>query len=133
MHFMRGQRGYSLVEILVAFVILTVVITFSLTAFLERNKRLQQANEIILAYQALANEAEYWRRVEFGALQPADKFLQKDLQLLAPLQPYTAAVLVEQTPSGTKNVTLLLRWRDGQREAKLTLVRTNTLSTGGLW
>lgn len=129
---MRGQRGYSLVEILVAFVILTVVITLSLTAFLERNKRLQQANEIILAYQALANESEYWRRKDFSALQPTDKF-ESELALLVPLKPYTTNVLVQQTPSGTKNVTLLIKWKDGLREAKLTLVRVNTSSEGGLW
>jgi type II secretory pathway pseudopilin PulG len=122
---MRGQRGYSLVEILFAFVILTVVITFSLVAFLERNKRLQQAHETILAYQALGNESEYWRRKDFATLASQTSF-ESDLALLAPLVPYTTRVTVANNPSGTKNVTLAITWKDGQREARLGLVRADT-------
>jgi prepilin-type N-terminal cleavage/methylation domain-containing protein len=129
---MRGQRGFTLVEILAAFVILTLVITVSLLAFLERNRRSQQANEIILSYQALANEAEYWRRKPFATLQTTTDF-DSDLSLLAPLKPYVTTATVVTTPSGTKNVTLRITWREGQREAKLGIVRADTGSAGGLW
>lgn len=128
----NSQRGYSLIEVLVAFVILMVVITLSLTAFLERNKRVQQASEIVLAYQCLANEAEYWRRKDFNTLANQNTF-ESDVTMLDPLKPYTMNVTVVNTPSGTKNVTLSIKWHDGQREAKLAIVRVFTGSAGGLW
>ncbi|MFL6248817.1 MAG: prepilin-type N-terminal cleavage/methylation domain-containing protein [Thermoanaerobaculia bacterium] len=125
---MRDERGFSLVEIMAAFLILTFVITTSLWAFLERNKRLQQASEIILAYQALANEAEFRRRVDFDALdgQPAI-FDPSNLALLAPLEPFDAEVKVNDVKPGlVKNVTMTVRWKNGQREARLAIVRVQT-------
>ena len=65
------QRGFSLVELLFGLLILTIVITTSLAMFTERTKRLRQANETILVYQALANEAELQRRDTFDDLVPA--------------------------------------------------------------
>ena len=52
---MSRRRGFSLVEVLVGLLVLTIVITTTIVIFTERNKRLKQANETILAYQALAN------------------------------------------------------------------------------
>jgi prepilin-type N-terminal cleavage/methylation domain-containing protein len=129
---MRSQRGYSLIEVLVAFVILTFVITLSFAAFLERNKRMQQASEIMLAYQALSNESEYWRRKGFSTLQTQTTF-DSDLTLIEPLKPYVTTATVVNTSPTTKSVTLLIKWHDGQREAKLGLVRVDTGSAGGLW
>ena len=128
---MRRQRGFSLVEILVAFLVLTVVITVSLTAFLQRNKRLQQAREIVLAYQALANEAEYQRRVPFGNLDDGDPFLG-ETDLLEPMKPYETEIRVDVTKPGVKNVTMTIRWNERKSEARLAIVR---VETGGsnLW
>lgn len=128
---MRAQRGMSLVEVLVALLILTIVITSSLMAFLERNKRLQQASEIVLAYQALANEAEYLRRVEYGLLKTSAEF-ESDTTLLKPLQPFETIVAVNPVRDGVKNVEMTIRWREGQRNAKLSLIRVDTGGTN-LW
>jgi len=128
---MRDQRGFSLLELLAALLILTVVITVSFTAFYERTSRLQQASEISVAYQVLANEAEHRRRVEFNKLENETKF-RSDVSLLAPLQPYATVVTVEQTKPGVRNVTLKIRWRNGEREASLALVRVDTGATN-LW
>ena len=125
---MRHERGFSLIEVLAALLIVTFVITSSLWAFLERNKRLQQASELILAYQALANEAEFLRREKFGTLEGyGDTFQsQKVSTLLVPLEPYDTAVMVELVKPGVKNVTMTIRWHNREREARLTLIRVDT-------
>lgn len=129
---MRDQRGFSLVEVLVAFLILTLVITMSMAAFLERNKRLQQAGEIILAYQALANEAEYRRRMNYATLETEDVHFVSDTSLLEPLAPFGTAVAVKQTKPGVKNLVMTIRWRNGERQARLELVRVDT-GGSNLW
>ena len=130
---MRDDRGFSLPEVLVALLILTVVITMSLAAFVERSRRLQQASDMILAYQALANEAEYQRRVDFANLANGEFKTENELPaLLAPLGDYGATVRVDKTQAGIKNVTMTVRWKNGQREAKLALVRVDTGGTN-LW
>ena len=128
---MRGQRGFSLIEVLVAFAILALIITMSLAAFLERNRRLQDASELIRAYQCLANEAEVWRRVPFDAVRPAAGFTSDTMVLLPLDSPTTEVEVVTANPS-RKDVTLIVRWRDGKREAKLGLVRVDTGGTN-LW
>ena len=126
------RGGFTLVEVLVALLILTLIITMSLAAFVERNNRLRQASEIILAYQALSNEAEYRRRIDFNELETSSVEFVSDTAVLAPLTPYGTAVRVEQTQRGVKNVTLTVRWHNGAREAKLALVRVDTGGTN-LW
>jgi len=129
---MRRERGFSLIEVLAALLILTLVITMSLAAFVERSKRQRQASEIILAYQALANEAEYRRRIDFSELEAASPQFISDTTLLAPLAPFGTVVNVQQTRPNVKNVTMIVRWKNGVREAKLALVRVNTEGTN-LW
>jgi prepilin-type N-terminal cleavage/methylation domain-containing protein len=124
---MRSQRGFSLPEILAAFLILSVVITTSLAVFVERNKRIRQASEMIVAYQALANEAEYQRRVAFDDLENDKTYpFLSDTSVLAPLAPFAAIVAVKDEKDGVKLVTLTVRWNTGKREARLVLVRTDT-------
>jgi prepilin-type N-terminal cleavage/methylation domain-containing protein len=129
---MRREKGFTLIEVLAALLILTLVITMSLAAFVERNKRLRQASEIILAYQALANEAEYRRRIDFVMLETAQSRFLSKTDLLAPLAPFDTAVSVQRTQLGVKNVTMTVRWANGVREAKLVLVRVETGGTN-LW
>ena len=133
---MRDERGFSLVEVMAAFLVLTVVITVSMAAFLERNKRLQQATELVLAYQALANEAEYWRRVRYDWLDSMPSSFQSikpGADVLAPLEPYGTAVKVEDVKPGVKSVTMTVRWRTGERSAQLTIMRARTGVGGTLW
>jgi prepilin-type N-terminal cleavage/methylation domain-containing protein len=123
---MRHQRGFSLVEILAAFLILTIVITTSLVAFIERNKRLQQASEIILAYQVLANEAEFWRRKAFANLEKEPLAFESETDLLKPLEPFNTIVAVKESAPGVKSVQLTIRWRDGEKQARLEILRADT-------
>lgn len=128
---MDRERGFTLVEVLVALVILTLVITTTLAAFLERNRRLQQANETILAYQALSNEAEVLRRVNFAALTPSSEFIS-DTAILAPLSPFTVAVKVDRPKADVKNLTLTITWMKGKHHAELDLTRVDT-GGSNLW
>ena len=100
--------------------------------FVERHKRLRQANETILAYQALSNEAEIWRRIGFGQLDAQAVTFQSDTAIIAPLAPYTASIHVDTPRADVKSVTFTIRWASTQREAKLSIVRADT-GGNGLW
>lgn len=128
----RSERGFSLAEVLAALLILTIVLTTSMLAFLERNNRLRQASELVLVYQALANEAEFRRRIDFADLETSKKTFITDTEILAPLDPYATAVTVVQQQPGIKHVKLKVRWHEGKREASLELVRVDTGGTN-LW
>jgi Tfp pilus assembly protein PilV len=137
---MRDERGFSLVEVMAAFLVLTVVITVSMAAFLERNKRLQQATELVLAYQALANEAEYWRRVRYDWLESQAQSHPTSFQsikpgkdVLAPLEPYETNVAVTVVKPGVSSVTMTVFWRTRERSAQLTIMRARTGVGGTLW
>src|SRR5689334_13882819 len=129
---MRDQRGFTLVEILAAMLILTLVITMTLLVFIERNRRLQQASEIMLAYQSLANETEYRRRMNFNGLEDQPDVFVSDTAVLAPLLPYKTIVTVKETQPGIKNVRMTIRWHDGERKAELEIVRVDT-GGSNLW
>ena len=129
---MRSQRGFSLAELLVALLVLAIVITTTLAMFVERQKRLRQATETILAYQALANETETWRRIAFANLDKQPPTFQSDTSLLTPLAPFATIVSVKAGGPAVKHVTLTIRWNNGQRVASLSLVRSDT-GGGNLW
>jgi prepilin-type N-terminal cleavage/methylation domain-containing protein len=124
-------RGFSLVETLVALAILAIVITTTIAMFAERTRRLREANETILAFQVLSNEAEYWRRQSFAQIDnPDNQTFKSDLDILAPLMPYTTAVTVDSPRSDVRNVTLTIHW--AKREAHLGIARADT-GGSGLW
>ena len=128
---MVRQRGFSLVELLFALLVLTLVITTSLGVFVERTRRSQQASELILAYQALANEAEVIRRVSYDTLDDLTHDFTTDTILLHPLHPFETTVDVVLIRPGVKRVTMTIRWR-ADREATLSLLRADTGGTN-LW
>lgn len=128
---MQDQRGFSLAELLFALLILSLVIMTSLAVFLERTNRSQQASELILAYQVLANEAEVVRRINYGSLDDLPDDFATDTQLIRPLLPYETTVDVSLLRPGVKVVKLSIRWRADQ-QATLTLLRADTGGTN-LW
>ena len=128
---MQRHRGFSLIELLFALMILTLVITTTLAVFVERTRRLRQASEMILAYQVLANEAELQRRVAFADIMPSSTFTTTT-DLLSSLQPYTTRVDVTSETIGMKSVTMSIHWNHGQREATLAIMRVDT-GGGNLW
>jgi prepilin-type N-terminal cleavage/methylation domain-containing protein len=129
---MRRSRGFSMAEVLVALAILTIVITTTISMFAERTRRLRQASETILAWQALSNEAELWRRVPFTQIDAgAGQTFQSDLSLLKPMEPYTTAVKVDAPRADVRNITLTIRWPVGH-EQHLSIVRADT-GGSNLW
>jgi len=128
---MRRGRGFSLVEVLVALAILAIVITTTIAMFAERTRRLRDASETVLAFQALSNEAEYWRREPFAQIDKADnQTFKSDLDILKPLTPYATEVKVDSPRTDMRNVTLTIRW--AKREAHLGIARADT-GGSGLW
>jgi prepilin-type N-terminal cleavage/methylation domain-containing protein len=126
------ERGYTLVELLFALLIITIVVLTSLAAFAERQRRIRTANETILVYQTLANETEVRRRIDFAALDAAPNTFISDTALLTQLGPHTTLVEIENPRLGVKNVTMSVSWRNGERDAKLSIVRVDTGGTN-LW
>ena len=126
------RRGFSLVEVLVALLILAIVITTTIAMFAERQKRLRQASETVLAYQALANEAELWRRVDFYTLDAQPLTFRSDTTVLAPLAPYVTTVKIDKPRTDVRNITLTIRWDSAQHSASLALARADTGGTN-LW
>ncbi len=112
--------------------ILGLVVTTSLAVFVERTKRQRQASETILAYQALANEAEVRRRLDFTDLDTASPIFVTDTSLLLPLQPFKTNVTIDQPSANVKNLTLSVVWQQGKRVATLHLSRVNT-GGSNLW
>ena len=121
-----------MVEVLVGLLVLTIVITTTISMFTTRNQRLKQANQTILAYQALANEAEIWRRISFSQLDSQPTSFQSPLTILGPLAPFDTVVKVDTARPDVKHVTLTVSWEDGKKSAKLALVRVDT-GGGDLW
>ncbi|HEX3107529.1 MAG TPA: type II secretion system protein [Thermoanaerobaculia bacterium] len=126
------QRGFTLVEVMVALMILGLVITTSLAVFVERTKRQKEATETILAYQALANEAEVRRRMNFTDLDTAPPTFVTDTGILIPLMPFKTHITIDQPSTDVKNLTMQVIWQKGKRVATLHLSRVNT-GGSNLW
>src|SRR5512140_537414 len=101
--------------------------TTSLAIFFERQKRLLEADETVIAWQALANEAEVQRHEPYTNLVTgrSGAFLS-DNGLLSELPGANASVNVRQPKPDYKIVTLSVQWRAGARHAELSLVRGDT-------
>ena len=126
------RRGFSLVEVIVALLVLAIVITTTIAMFGERQRRLRQAHETTLAYQALANEAELWRRVDFKSIDSQAPVFRSDPAILGPMAPYSTSVKIDTPRPDIRNITLTVRWDTAQRSASLALIRADT-GGSNLW
>ena len=131
-HPMRRRRGFSLIEVLVSLGILAIVITTTIAMFAERSRRLRQAHEVTLAFQALANEAELWRRVDFKDIDAQPLAFRSDLTIINPMAPYSASVKIDTPRSDVRNITLTIRWDTAQHAVSLALARADT-GGSNLW
>lgn len=118
---------------LAALLILTLVILTSLAAFGERARRLRDAGEMALAWQALANEAEAQRRQPFGALVPGEttSFLT-DPAAGGSLEGASGEVSIEEEEPDLRALVLRIEWRNGTKSAETTVYRAAT-GGGPLW
>jgi prepilin-type N-terminal cleavage/methylation domain-containing protein len=125
------SRGFTLVEVLVALLILALVITTSLKVFYQRQQRLKAAQEMTLAYEALNNEGEVWRRVPYAELIPnTTSDFVSDPVILTRLGDPEPLVTIRQPRPDYKTVDLTVKWGGRTHSAALQLVRCET---GGLW
>jgi len=130
---MSRERGFSLIEILAGLLILAFVLTTSLAVFVERQRRLRHADELIAIYQALANEAEIARIVPFSSLTPGEGTFRSDTSILDGLEGVRTTVTVSNWKSGARLVEMKVEWRDGARSEVLTVVRADTGPGGAFW
>lgn len=130
---MPTQRGFTLIETLVGLLILAFVLTTSLAVFVERQKRLRQADELIAVYQALANEAEVSRVIPFSSLTPGTSTFRSDTSILAGVSGVSTSVTVRPWNSGARLVEMTVQWNDGTRTETMSIVRVNPGAGGSFW
>jgi prepilin-type N-terminal cleavage/methylation domain-containing protein len=134
------RRGFTLPEVLAALVILGIVITTTLFMFAKRAAHLRESSETILVWQAIWNETEIWRRIDWTALEAQPKEFQSDLAILEPLKPYktTIEITTSADDPNVKNVVLRVEWVEDKtkkvylRKAQLSVLRADTGGTN-LW
>ncbi|MCM2314961.1 MAG: type II secretion system GspH family protein [Thermoanaerobaculia bacterium] len=121
------ERGFTLIETLAGLLILAFVLTTSLLIFTQRQQRLREADEMIVAWQALSNEAEFVRLSSYGTLEAgSSRPFETGSPLLSTLDRATTAVSVADWKPGLKRVVLTVTWNDGARHATLTVIRSAT-------
>ena len=128
-----GQRGLSLIELLVALAILALVITTSLAIFFDRQKRLLIASQSVQAWQAVANEAEYQKHRSLGAFRfdAPEQFatlhptIPEEI-IVDSLKNVRDRVTARQAAPGVVAVTLDLSWGEpsAPHHAQMTILRT---------
>lgn len=127
------SAGFTLVEVLVALLILTIVILTSLAVFGDRARKLRDAGELSLAWQALANEAEARRRQPFAELATGEAvpFLT-DPAADGALDGAEGEVTIEAEGPNLRALVLRVAWAGGEKSVETTVYRADT-GGGPLW
>lgn len=121
------ERGFTLIETLAGLLILAFVLTTSLLVFTQRQQRLREADEMIVAWQALSNEAEFVRLESYGSLTTgSSRPFEASSSLVSTLDRASTAVSVVDWKPGVKRVVLTVTWNGGARRASLSVVRSAT-------
>lgn len=129
---MRRSAGFTLVEALAGLVILSLIITTSLAVFFERERRLREAADSVVVWQALANEAEYRRHMRYAELLPVpEESFKSDTSLLQSLDHARAVVKITLASPQTKRLTLTVTWGKG-KHSSLEMLRA-TIPGGALF
>lgn len=131
--FPRRAAGFTLVEVLAALLILTLVILTSLTVFGDRARRLRDAAEMTLAWQALANETEARRRQPFESLVPGQTVpFMTDPAAGGALEGASGDVTIAAETPEIRTLVIRIEWRTGTKAAETTVYRAAT-GGGSLW
>ncbi|MGA7616038.1 MAG: type II secretion system protein [Thermoanaerobaculia bacterium] len=129
----HGQRGFTMVEILVSLLILALIVTTSLGIFYDRSARLRRAEQTIFAWQVLGDEAEYLRHVEYAGLTVTTALpFQTGQKLLARLPNAKATLSIEQTAPDVKTAHLSIIWEGKSSPVTVDVIRTDT-GGSNLW
>lgn len=123
-------RGFTLIEALVALLVLSFVLTSSILVFFERQKRLQVADVQTRVWQVLSNEAQSVRYTPYDQLLAGQSHpFRSDLGLIGDLGA-TASRHVTAAEPGLKQVTLEISWDD--KSARVEVLR-GINHAGELW
>ena len=130
---MRSSSGFSLVEVLIALVIIGFVLTTSLAVFFDRERRLQAADELLIASQAMAIEAEVLRQTSYSDIPVIEsrEFVSSPA-ILTRLNGCVASETIVQDRPSLKRIVLTVSWNEGRKRSELVTYRSDT-GGGNLW
>jgi prepilin-type N-terminal cleavage/methylation domain-containing protein len=124
------DRGFTLIEVLFALLIIGFVLTTSLAIFYERERRLRAAEELVIAAQAVSTETEHLRQVAFGSLATGERAWLSTPSILSRLQNPSTRVTIENELY-YKRAIIEIVWNDGRQKHTHVMHRTDV--AGGLF
>lgn len=118
---------------LIALVIVGFVLTTSLAVFFDRERRLQAADELLIASQAMAIEVEMLRQTSYADLPiSANRDFISSPAILTRLNGCVASESIIQHQPSLKRIVLTISWNSGQKRSELVTYRSHT-GGGSVW